>query len=210
MRNKNTTRTQDAEYFKFQKFGRLTILGNAEKRIGERSPRWTCLCDCGRTTTPRVCSVKGGTTLSCGQCPKDSVSLWPEYSTWEAMIQRCFNEHSDSFPRYGGRGITVCDRWRHSFANFIEDMKRKPTPGHSIERENNDGDYEPGNCVWATRAKQNRNMRSNRWITFKGRTMCLKDWAKDVGVHDVTLSKRLKKWTLERALTEPRHMEDVH
>jgi len=126
-----------------------------------------------------------------------------EYGVWAQMIQRCTNPKQIGYASYGGRGITVCERWRN-YENFIADMGKRPSAKHSIERNNNDGDYEPGNCYWATRFQQGRNRSDNRIITFNGRTQCLKDWATETGMKIATLKNRLDAdgWSIERALTE--------
>jgi hypothetical protein len=133
------------------------------------------------------------------------LSKIPEYRVWVLMIQRCHTPGSKSFKDYGGRGIVVCDRWRYSFKNFITDMGRRPSAGHSIERIKNGRGYEPGNCKWATRAEQGRNQRSNHLLTFRGETKVIADWAIETGLLSATISYRVLKlgWTPERALTTP-------
>lgn len=117
----------------------------------------------------------------------------PGYRTWLSMIARCENPRTESYPRYGGRGITVCERWRGSFADFIADVGPRPSPSHSIDRINVNGNYEPGNCRWATAVEQQRNRRSNRVLTINGRTQCLQAWADEVGIKSVTLQRRISK-----------------
>jgi hypothetical protein len=109
------------------------------------------------------------------------------------------------FARYGGRGITVCDRWRHSFENFLADMGMKPSPRHSLDRKENDGNYEPSNCRWALPRDQCNNRNNNTNIEFRGITRTVTEWARELGMHDTTLFMRLykSKWTVERALTTP-------
>jgi len=128
----------------------------------------------------------------------------PTYESWHQMIQRCTNPKNDSFDRYGGRGIAVCKRWLASFPAFLEDMGARPSFKHSIERCENSGNYEPGNCRWATKKEQQRNMRSNRMLTHDGKTMCLAAWAEQIGLSTLSLSSRLRLgWTVEEALTIP-------
>jgi hypothetical protein len=120
------------------------------------------------------------------------------------MISRCRRPSDPSYINYGAKGITVCDRWRHSFTAFLADMGERPA-GMSLDRRDNSGDYEPGNCRWATRAEQSRNTSRNIWITF-GETMCLEDWARRLGLHPETLRNRIRRgWPIVRALTEPVH-----
>jgi hypothetical protein len=107
------------------------------------------------------------------------------------MIDRCSNPESDSYSNYGGRGIKVCDRWLNSFENFLADMGPKPGPEYSIDRKDNDRDYEPGNCRWATELEQQNNRRNNRWIQGFGRTQTLTQWSIELGIPRKTLSDRL-------------------
>ena len=128
----------------------------------------------------------------------------PEYSNWSAMKARCLNPNHKNFKQYKGRGIKVCERWRNSFDNFYADMGPKPSPKHSIERRDNDGDYEPSNCFWATQAEQRRNQRNNRLLTFDGKTQCLIDWAAETGISRQAIYRRLKRgWDVQKALTIP-------
>jgi hypothetical protein len=116
------------------------------------------------------------------------------------MIQRCTNPNNPRYARYGGRGIAVCERWR-SFESFLQDMGPRPE-GKTLDRVNVDGDYEPGNCRWATPAEQNRNMKRNRVLEWNGRSLCVCDWAKQLGISPITLRSRLRLgWTVEQALT---------
>lgn len=123
-----------------------------------------------------------------------------EYRSWATMIQRCCNCNSSAYKHYGGRGIKVCERWR-MFENFLADMGPRPE-GTTLDRSDNDGDYEPGNCVWATRTAQSRNRRSNKMITYQGVTLCVTDWAKRQGIPKQCLQDRLwRGWPVEHALT---------
>jgi hypothetical protein len=128
----------------------------------------------------------------------------PEYQVWNGMIHRCYNPKRHQYPRYGGRGITVCDRWRHSHAAFLEDMGQRPTPKHTLDRIDNDGPYSPENCRWATHAEQRRNRPDCRYVTAFGETLTVTDWANRFGVARCTISDRLNLgWPAERAITEP-------
>lgn len=118
------------------------------------------------------------------------------------MLARCDNPKNPAYPRYGGRGITVCDRWR-TFEGFLADMGERPA-GKSIERINNDGNYEPGNCRWATAKEQNLNTRSNRLVTIDGETRPLAEWAELRGLLVGTVYDRLYRgWNIERAINTP-------
>jgi hypothetical protein len=128
----------------------------------------------------------------------------PEYKAWMAMNERCANVNHQSYSFYGGRGITVCERWRVSFQSFYEDMGPRPSRHHSLDRIDNDAGYFPDNCRWATKSEQQNNIRSNRPITFRGETLNLSQWARKMGLPSDALSRRLNDgWTVEDALTKP-------
>ena len=129
-----------------------------------------------------------------------------EYLIWQGMLGRCFCTTTGNYKRYGGRGIRVCDRWRKSFVAFITDMKVRPSARHSLDRwPDQDGDYTPDNCRWATKQEQQRNLRSNRLLTFEGRTQCLTAWAIEVGLTREALNNRLSRGMgVADALTIPR------
>lgn len=135
--------------------------------------------------------------------PDRRVNDMPEYRVWRGMLARCYVASSDSYQLYGARGIVVCDRW-HSFENFLADMAPRPS-GMSIDRIDNNGNYEPGNCRWVTPAQQSRNQRTNRILTLNGESMTQQDWAVRIGINAQTIQKRLKLgWSVEKALTTPR------
>lgn len=126
-----------------------------------------------------------------------------EYSIWANMRGRCNNPNNTSYERYGARGIKVCDRWMADFLNFLEDMGRRPSPSHSIDRIDNNKDYTPDNCKWSTVKEQCRNRRSSRFIEFHGETRTLAEWAERSGVALGTFHARLKSgWSMDRALSE--------
>jgi hypothetical protein len=132
------------------------------------------------------------------------LSKSPEYSSWSQMLGRCYCVSNKFYYRYGGRGIQVCLQWRKSFSQFLKDVGPRPTLRHSIDRINNNGNYEPENVRWATSTMQARNRASTRFITFNGTTLGLADWANKLGIRYPTLNLRLKKgWTVERAFTQP-------
>lgn len=117
----------------------------------------------------------------------------PEYKTWEGIKKRCYNRNGKFYARYGGRGIKVCERWLHSFENFAADMGAKPSPEHQIDRINNDGDYAPENCRWATRTEQARNKANSVFVTIAGETMSLAAWYEKLGVGPGVFEGRARK-----------------
>lgn len=127
-----------------------------------------------------------------------------EYSVWVGIKTRCLNPNDHGYPRYGGRGITICERWRDSFEAFLADVGRRPSPGHSIDRIDVNGHYEPGNVRWATPLEQSNNKRNNRTVTFQGVTRSVPDWARELGLTYATLKQRLRSgWPVEQAFTTP-------
>lgn len=127
----------------------------------------------------------------------------PEHKCWSNMLSRCRNPKATGYPSYGGRGIVVCERWL-DFAAFLEDMGTKPTPDHSIDRIDVNGNYEPGNCRWATETEQQRNKRSNRFLTACGETLTIMGWADKTGLDRRAIEKRLKRgWSPDRTVTTP-------
>lgn len=128
----------------------------------------------------------------------------PEYNAWQCLIYRCTNPASPRFSYYGGRGVTVCERWRNSFDAFLEDMGPRPSPKHSLDRIDNNGNYEPGNVRWATREQQQNNTRKNRLLTHNGVTLSVSAWARRLGIGKGALFYRLNSgWSVEDALTVP-------
>lgn len=126
------------------------------------------------------------------------------YRIWADIIQRCTNTTRPAYSNYGGRGITVCERWKKSFEDFLADVGERPSLGHSLDRIDNDGNYEAGNVRWATRTQQMRNARNNIMLTHDRQTRCVAEWAELLGVNRWTLYDRLDNgWTVEEVLTVP-------
>lgn len=129
-----------------------------------------------------------------------------EYNTWLHMKDRCFNPNNNGYANYGGRGITICDRWlgETGFENFLSDMGHKPSPKHSIDRINNDGNYEPSNCRWATAATQVNNRSINVKFTFYGCERTLAEWSRISQIHPHTIDYRLSRgWSPKEAIWRP-------
>lgn len=186
------------------RYGMLVVIAPAG-RNRVRAAIWRCRCDCGAERTATTAELKRGRAASCG-CTKSArcsaaaathgLSRTPEHIAWGNMIQRCTNPGHPSWPRYGGRGIQVCERWR-SFDAFLADVGPRPGEGYSIDRSDNNRGYEPGNCSWATASEQNLNKRVNRRVTINGTTMHVSEWAARLGIPTGTLGGRASRW--ERA-----------
>jgi hypothetical protein len=184
------------------------------KRDVDRStpgkPRWICRCACG--TERSVCQWHlTHASNSCGCYNREQSSKahkldertvdLPEYKIWSGIVQRCTNPKRENYPKYGGRGIKLCERWR-VFANFYADMGARPSPDHSIDRTDTDGDYAPENCRWATSKEQANNGRHNRWIELNGERKTMKQWSEHLGINYYTLADRIRRgWPPEKALS---------
>lgn len=191
----------------FRRLFVVEIIGLTRKG---RSYVWKCLCVCGNYTNVRSGDLTSGKTKSCGCLNREKTRLLKRthglshtliYKTWFRMLKRCGNPLDQDWKHYGGRGITVCERWE-DFENFYADMGPKPSDKHSIDRINTDGNYEPANCRWATQLEQVRNRRSNRYITHNGETMCASEWARRLGLTPRMVLGRLQRgYSPEEALT---------
>lgn len=174
---------------------------------GQHGSEWYCECKCGIRRIVDGYRLRKSVSRSCGCANGQEFhrqSHTPEYYLWKAMKRRTGSPNDSQYHNYGGRGITVCERWRKSFSNFLADMGPRPTPKHQLERVNNEGPYAPTNCVWATRHEQCRNRRTNTPLTYKGETKTLLDWAQDLGMYRETLRDRIRRgWSVEQALETP-------
>lgn len=128
-----------------------------------------------------------------------------EYDSWRAMKSRCYRVNDAQWPNYGGRGIAVCDKWKNDFRAFVHDVGPRPSRAHTIDRIDTDGDYEPGNCQWATKEQQGRNQRRNRMVAYRGRQMCLAEAVELAGVvyHQAASGRIRSGWSVERAVETP-------
>lgn len=192
-----------------RRYGRLMVVARDEDAPPRGGAKWLCRCDCGAERSIEGKRLRSGQQVSCG-CQKlkhgrcSGRRIAPVWTIWSGIRQRCTNPKAPAFPRYGGRGVTMCERWR-SFAAFLADVGERPSPGHSIDRIDNDRGYEPGNVRWATDTEQNRNRRDNRRVEFRGENLTLGEWAERTGIRYSTLRRRIAelRWPTERALTEP-------
>jgi len=198
-----------------RRFGRLIVKESAGKVKHEAI--WLCMCDCGNKKIVRGSHLKSGDTSSCGCLKRENIrkskivhgaaivgKVTREYSAWQHMKKRCLNPQSPDYKNYGGRGIRVCNRWVHNFKDFFSDMGRCP-PGLTLERIDNNGDYEPSNCRWATRKEQGLNTRNNRRIEFNGQIKTVSEWAEIIGIPDSTLRTRLRNgWIPKTIVTKAR------
>lgn len=187
------------------KFGKLSIVCEIEAaECGDR--QFQCLCECGNTLPARLEKLRSGNRTSCGcgrRVHNDADSS--EYSTWRMMIQRCSNPKAEGWENYGGRGITVCERWRNSYVEFLADMGRKPTPEHSIDRQDNSGNYEKSNCHWATKLEQDKNRRTTVQVMYNGELRYVMDVCEEVGISRRTYDYRVKQgWPECRLFDGPR------
>lgn len=196
-----------------KKFARLTAI--AQERMPEGRLKWRCVCDCGTTVFVYGSHLVKGASRSCG-CLKGETTtarnkatakhgMWRsnEFAIWGKMLSRCYLKASKSYPRYGGRGILVCDRWRTDFAAFFADMGPRPSLDHSLERVDNNRGYEPGNVVWATRIEQQNNRRDNVRVTVNGETMTATQLARKHGLNPDMVLRRIKAGKQGAALVSP-------
>lgn len=214
-----------------QRFGRLLVEKAGEPYIPPKQKgkhrRWVCLCDCGDSKLIRESSLTSGYSNSCGCLAKEvagkasithGFSQHPLYSVWYGMHKRCYNPNAEDYKHYGGRGISVCQRWlmmrdgiENGFISFVEDMGKSFVKGLEIDRIDVNKNYTPDNCRWATRRTQviNRRPMGNvfdaRFIEYDGKTLCISEWGDELGIFKKVLVDRLGKlgWSVEKAFTTP-------
>ena len=192
-----------------QKYGRYTIL-SLHKVKGTYKYLALCQCDCGSEPHyVQTGQLRNGDSGSCGCLHRERVTkhgAWnhPLFARWVNMMDRCYDPKCQAYSRYGGRGITVCEQW-HNVQNFIADMFESYKKGLQLERIDNNKGYSKENCCWATPKQQSKNRRSTVFITFQGKTLCMKEWAHTVDIPFRTLWQRLRVlgWDVERAFTTP-------
>ena len=209
---------------KGQKFGRLTVISfhhskyYISKDMRKRKCEWyLCKCDCGKEKIVNKNDLMSGHTSSCGCLQKENASKANKkhgfvksriYGIWIGIKKRCFNSNHKGYKNYGGRGIVMCDKWKNDFIEFykwaiINGYKDNLT----IDRINNEGNYEPSNCRWVTLTEQARNRRNTRFITYNGERLCMKDWAKKLGLNYKLVSAKINKgWPIKKAFNNFRSM----
>ena len=195
--------------------GRLTVISKVPiEPLARRGAFWNCVCDCGKAVAVHGKYLRTGHTMSCGCLQRDRASeantthgrsrvpCNRAYRSWSSMLGRCMNPNEPCYGRYGGRGIAVCERWR-KFEHFFADMGPCPE-GLTLDRRNNEGNYNPCNCRWATRTQQARNRRSSHIITHNGKSLCIAEWSEVLEWPYYIIQNRLRYgWSAERALSTP-------
>lgn len=186
-----------------QRFGKLSVIAEAE--TAKKVTYWACVCDCGKETTVRAYSLTSGHTASCGcmmHRPKHGLCGSPVWMSWQAMLSRCNDVRGKDYPRYGGRGITVCSSWS-DFRNFLEDMGDRP-PKHSLDRIDNNLGYFKENCRWADPKTQSNNRRSNKLMTVGCCSLQISEWSKELSMPTKLIYARLNRgWSPEKTISTP-------
>lgn len=191
------------------RFERWLVVSESPKKNGRRY--FLCRCDCGKEAVVLLYSLTSGASKSCGCLQKEIATLsgkthgnstHPLYHTWICMHYRCSDPKYVDYPKYGARGISVCERWAE-FSLFADDMGERPE-GMTLDRRDNDAGYSPDNCRWATAEQQNRNRRNSNMITAFGKTLSLAEWVEKTGIGRYAIRGRLRGgWDPERALSAP-------
>lgn len=195
-----------------QRFGRLVALGYTGSSVPEGKALWLCQCECGSQVVVSGKQLRTNRTRSCGCLHREATGNMSRshgmtetriYSIWCNMRVRCQNTNTPQFKNHGGRGISVCDRWQ-CFENFYADMGDPPSNIHTIDRIDNDGNYCPDNCRWATPKEQSCNTRANHVVDYDGKSMNISQWAEYLGISGHVIHSRIRRgWTIERSLSTP-------
>jgi hypothetical protein len=207
-----------------QRFDRLVVLRRGPRRATSTAAVWICRCDCGREHAVIGSALTHGSTKSCGCLKQDAYVVGTnrthggtgtvEYNAWENAKRRCYDPKATNYERYGGRGITMFLAWLNNFAAFLAYLGPKPSPRHTLDRIDSNGNYEPGNVRWALPKQQNNNLRSNQRLVLGGQSRTLAEWSEVQGLPRSTLVMRLRRgWSVVRALNTPgghRRRASVH
>lgn len=197
-----------------QRFGNLVVISRVDNYSSGKT-RWLCRCDCGEEKVVLSTNLVRGLTRSCGcfnksvtseRFTKHQLSAHRLYKIWTDMKKRCANPSCKSFANYGGRGIKVCDEWKNHFQLFYTwSLCNGYSDNLSLDRIDVNGDYNPDNCRWADKLIQANNCRTNHYLTFKGKTQSIAEWARELGVSDSVIRQRLSKlgWSVEKTLSTP-------
>lgn len=204
--------------FTGKRFGRLVVLGLSHLELGKKQsyPKWVCACDCGNIHIVGAQNLTGGTVTSCGCLRKQRLDEGREkhlmsrtsvYTTYQSIIQRCYNKNNPMYYLYGARGINVFEEWlgEEGFEKFYIYVGNKPTKEHSIDRIDNNGNYEPGNIRWATKREQARNTRNNSVIEFNGEKHCKTEWAEMIGISASSFRWRYKSDNYKLAFSDGKY-----
>lgn len=190
------------------RFGRWTVIG-LFRMVRGRGAMWSVRCDCGSVGERRSDLLTLGSSRSCGclnvDCHKThGMKKSPEYRVWRQLKDRCRNPRCKGYAAYGGRGILVCEEWASSFESFLADVGLRPSAAHSIDRIDNNGNYEPGNCRWATKREQQRNRRNTVMAFFRGKSLPLSEWCDRCGLSRFLVDGRIRNgWSVDDALSTP-------
>lgn len=195
-----------------QRFGRLTVIEREGTMYGQAS--WLCSCSCGKQTVVRGHSLRNGDTQSCGclaaelasaRLKKHGKTHTKLFSVWSGMIERCYKIRHKSYGSYGGRGISVCKEWQQDFMNFYDwAHKNGYCDTLTLDRINNNGNYEPSNCRWATRKEQGNNRRTNTIVVIDGKAKTIAEWAREYAIMPETIHGRIKRgWDAKTAVLTP-------
>ena len=191
------------------KFNRLTVVSRAENAKGGIT-RWNCICECGNTVVVRGHNLKNGSVKSCGcykpKRGKHQMTGTRLYRIWRAMRSRCYLETNPRYKDYGGRGICVFSEWNNDFQSFYNwSISNGYGENLTIDRIDNDGNYEPSNCRWISYSEQDNNKRSCLKLTYNGKTQNLRQWCDELGLDYKRMHNRIHKngWSVERAFTTP-------
>lgn len=218
-KQRNREQKKIANPVRGDRFGRLILESLVTPSNYRIRRKWSCVCDCGSRKVVSESRLIHSGVVSCG-CYRYEIarsgrakgnSGHKDYKIWDGMISRCTDINSTSAAYYYFKGIRVCDRWQENFQNFLEDMGERPSMLHSLDRIDNNGDYCPENCRWATNKQQKRNTSANRLITYKDETLCMSEWAERVGLSYGVIQSRLRLgWSIDKTLSTPIQTQFSH